>query len=188
MNDEGSRQHYFLPREIQNYLQQELLTNAFDITKVESIKSAQHVVVIVQVQRRTTHDDDKDHPLDQVVSSKTNSAVIPYYQNDNAVLPHDWQDALNMGCNHLVVRIWKGGCRWWNLHRTQTTTVDTDKNCGNNQEDPPQQHEAAAVLTLARAEIAGYRMARLCSESLWTLRHDQGTRVAFFHFSFQNGS
>jgi hypothetical protein len=191
MNDEGSRQHYFLPREIQNYLQQELLTNAFEITKVESIKSAQHVVVIVQVQRRT-HDDDKDHPLDQVVSSKTNSAVIPD-QDDNTVLPHDWQDALNMGCNHLVLRIWKGGCRWWNLHQTTTTTTfhTTDKNCGNNnnnQDDQPQQHKAAAVLTLARAEIAGYRMARLCSESLWTLRHDQGTRVAFFHFSFQNGS
>ncbi len=162
------RQHYFLPLEIQNYLQQELLTNAFEILKVESIKSAQHVVVIVQVQRRRTHDDDHQHQHHLI--SATNSAVIPD-QDDNAVLPQDWQDALNMGCNHLVLRIWKGCCRWWNLHQTTTTTTfhTTDKNyCSNknnDKDDETQQHKAAAaVLTLARAEIVGYRMARSCAE------------------------
>jgi thiamine kinase-like enzyme len=40
----------------------------------------------------------------------------------------------------LVVRIWKGGSRWWNLH----------------------QPTAAAVQALARSEIAGYRVARHC--------------------------
>jgi hypothetical protein len=46
-----------------------------------------------------------------------------------------WQKALTRGRNHLVIRQWKAGARWWNLH------------------------QAKNVLELARAELSGYEQA-----------------------------
>ena len=45
--------------------------------------------------------------------------------------------AIHEGNGRLIVRIWKGGSRWWNLNR----------------------HDAESFLHVARAEIAGYRVA-----------------------------
>ena len=47
----------------------------------------------------------------------------------------DWMDSLRWGKQRLVLRIWRGGSRWWNLNRN---------------EDP---------LELAKFEIYGYRIA-----------------------------
>jgi hypothetical protein len=51
----------------------------------------------------------------------------------------EWKRALQTGQNRIVVRIWKGSARWWNLHSNEPGT---------------------GVVRMARAEVAGYRMAR----------------------------
>ncbi len=48
----------------------------------------------------------------------------------------NWITAMNCGKNCLVLRVWKGGSRWWNLNRNESP------------------------LELARSEIMGYRVAR----------------------------
>jgi hypothetical protein len=55
-------------------------------------------------------------------------------------------DAMRSGKNRLVLRIWKGGSRWWNLNRN---------------ENP---------LELARSEINGYRVARTAFEEYRSLK------------------
>ena len=55
------------------------------------------------------------------------------------VTDSEWKRALQTGHNHLVVRIWKGSARWWNLHSNESGT---------------------GVVRMARTEVAGYRMAR----------------------------
>ncbi len=49
---------------------------------------------------------------------------------------NEWKDYLLAGRNRLVVRLWKGGCQWWNL----------------NQNFPPS--------NLAQTELLGYQYAR----------------------------
>lgn len=58
----------------------------------------------------------------------------------------EWAEAMRSGKNRLVLRIWKGGSRWWNLNRN---------------ENP---------LELARSEINGYRIARTAFEEYRSLK------------------
>lgn len=66
---------------------------------------------------------------------------------DDSCRPCQWQQALQSGCYNIVVRIWKGSARWWNLHSSHALSEF------NESTEP-------GVLLLARAEVAGYRMAR----------------------------
>jgi len=52
---------------------------------------------------------------------------------------HHLKEALKNGNDKLIIRIWKGGARWWNLNSTKC------------------QHEA--TIYLAQAEVSGYRIA-----------------------------
>jgi thiamine kinase-like enzyme len=69
-----------------------------------------------------------------------NSSIDHNNHNNN-----EWADAMRSGKNRLVLRIWKGGSRWWNLNRN---------------ENP---------LELARSEINGYRVARTAFEEYRSL-------------------
>jgi thiamine kinase-like enzyme len=83
-----------------------------DIVSIQAAKSAQQEVWILQTKQQHT----------------PRSLTL---QNN-----HPWQDCLRRGSNRLVLRIWKGGCRSWNLNRN---------------------HHVASV---ADSEIMGYRLAR----------------------------
>ena len=48
----------------------------------------------------------------------------------------EWEDVICAGQNRLVVRVWKGGCQWWNLHQNLSP------------------HE------LAQTELLGYQLGR----------------------------
>ena len=53
-------------------------------------------------------------------------------------LPLDWRNALQEGNNRIVIRLWRGGARWWNLNNDDKSRVGA----------------------LARAETKAYQIAR----------------------------
>lgn len=168
----------FLPLEIQNELELVLLANAFEIIHVEPVKSAQHLVFIVTVQRGQYRDEgngsdpfvDDVMNVDDADDARSSSSSN---QDSSLSLPSSlcWREALEIGSNRLVIRIWQGGCRWWNLHRRHITNRSSDAvvNTTSRNEDPDHDHhrddndDHQHILALARAEIAGYRMARSCA-------------------------
>mmetsp|Transcript_12303 Transcript_12303/g.18880 ORF Transcript_12303/g.18880 Transcript_12303/m.18880 type:complete len:441 (-) Transcript_12303:109-1431(-) len=102
------------PKQILNKILQNLYE--YDILSIQEAKSAQQKVWIVQFQIKPD--------IASSLSQSTN---------------HDgkaWKEFLQSGENRLVVRQWRGGCRWWNLHRNQDPKI------------------------LAKAEAFGYRFAR----------------------------
>lgn len=62
---------------------------------------------------------------------------------------NEWDNALRLGHNRLVLRIWRGGSRWWNLNRNESP------------------------LELARSEISGYKIARKAFETCRAERNDK---------------
>ena len=110
-----------LPPSVLNHLRSALGSEAVSSARIEEAKSAQQRVFIVSFdasQCRNYHD-----------------------------LSPQWRDALERGSYTIVVRLWIGSARWWNLH------------CSDIFNDEKQDDETG-VLMLARAEVAGYRIAR----------------------------
>lgn len=109
-----------LPTAIQNHLSSVLGDDAVANATIREAKSAQQQVFIV--------------------------SLLP--DSCQSTHPVCWQEALQTGRHHIVVRIWKGSARWWNLHSSYALSEfnESDKEPG--------------VVLLARAEIAGYRVAR----------------------------
>lgn len=118
--DESDKTTLLLPPSIVEYLERVLGEDTVANATIRKAKSAQQQVFIVSF------------PADSCQSS---------------FLP-EWQDALTTGCNNIVVRIWKGSARWWNLHSSHSVSEFNE-----NSHEP-------GVLLLARAEVAGYRAAR----------------------------
>lgn len=113
--------------QFKNFLQKET-KGAYDIKHVETLKSAQQRVLVVKV---TT----------SCVAGRVDEKPIA--------------KALQDGNGCLILRIWKGGARWWNLN--------------SNTE--------GSVLTLAKSEIAGYRIARYIFEYQYSLFRKNSTRL-----------
>ena len=81
-----------LPQEILNTILETKLERRYKVASIEQAKSAQQRVFILKLKPsndKIEHDD----------------------------LVGEWKDCLERGRNRLVVREWKGGCQWWNLHR-----------------------------------------------------------------------
>lgn len=75
----------------------------------------------------------------------------------------EWKQALQAGNNRLIVRIWKGASRWWNLHQQHPSEQ-------RQPSSPPLSAPANDQIlrpahALARSEVAGYRVARLALHS-----------------------
>jgi hypothetical protein len=108
------------PQHILEFLDQKF---AWKVESIVAVPSAQQYVWILHVQPNTDEQED----------SRTNAESIS----------NGWRDmchsALQMGTSQVVVRVWRGSARWWNL---------------NSSKDEP-----ASLLELARSEVAGYRMA-----------------------------
>jgi len=88
------------------------------VKATQNIKSAQQQVLVLSLARDNTN------------------YLIEY--NEVSDLGYRLMDACERSSGRLVLRIWKGGARWWNLN--------------SNSKD--------ACLQLANAEVAGYRVAR----------------------------
>lgn len=80
-------------------------------------------------------------------------------------LTQEWQEALTLGSNHLVIRQWKASSCWWNLNR--------------NQQNNSHRSAVESLELLAKSEVAGYRIAR---QALFTKIHIP----AVLHFSHDN--
>lgn len=111
-----------LPPAVLNHLRSAVGDAAVSNARIEEAKSAQQRVFIVSFDANQCH------------------------------IHHDlslqWRDALERGSYNIVVRLWIGSARWWNLH------------CSSLLNDEKQDDRTAGVLILARAEVAGYRIAR----------------------------
>jgi thiamine kinase-like enzyme len=101
------------PQHILDYLQSRLGVDSLANLSIVSAKSAQQQVWI----------------LSNLLSA-----------DETSYLPPDWNNALHVGQNRLVVRQWKASSCWWNLNRNHQTTEEIE--------------------SLARSEIAGYRIAQ----------------------------
>jgi thiamine kinase-like enzyme len=122
------------PQQVFNRILEENLRGRYQLEHVEEAKSAQQEVYILRLS--ATNDDSQDgNPDAPAVGTHGGSSGATHVPPRPPRLTQDWLDALHSGRHHLVVRIWKGGCRWWNLHRN------------------------SSPLGLADAEAMGYRVA-----------------------------
>jgi hypothetical protein len=109
-----------LPYGVLQYLEEQ---QRLRIVSTEACYSAQQKVWIVQVERDNNNNNTTNHDTD-------GGAM------EISLLSALWNDCLGQSQNRLVVRQWRGGCQWWNLHRNHS------------------------VATLAHAERQGYRRSR----------------------------
>lgn len=68
--------------------------------------------------------------------------------------------AVRRGGNRLVLREWKGSASWWNLN--SNLSLRGGGGAHRRGSDGP----GCATLSMARAEVAGYRLARVCTADL----------------------
>lgn len=61
------------------------------------------------------------HHVESVKSSQHTVCIVHVKQNVNDAKPACWEEALVAGGFFLVVRIWKGSSRWWNLNHPQAS-------------------------------------------------------------------
>ena len=119
---ESTQSPLSLPPVVASHLQSVLGDTALENSIIREAKSAQQQVFIVTLTPNVG--------VDTVSSSSC------------------WKHALQSGNNTLVVRIWKGSARWWNLH------------CSHAHSEFNECSTEPGVWLLARAEVSGYRLAK----------------------------
>ena len=93
--------------------------------------------------------------VEEIQSAQQRVLVLQFLgDNDNVAAnapDDDWKEALRAGRNHLVVRIWKGGKRWFNLnHYCSSSSSSSDGTTTSN----------AQLQAIAAHEVWGYTSAR----------------------------
>lgn len=115
------------PKHILQFLQKKIgIVNDFHTIQVSSIRSAQQQVYVLQF-----------------VSSKDMDGIVGRDVENFEI----WREAMRFGRNHLVVRIWKGANRWWNLNHC-IPNPDSD-----------------SLQTIAKYEVFGYQWSRQILQS-----------------------
>ncbi|KAG7366274.1 phosphotransferase enzyme family protein [Nitzschia inconspicua] len=103
----------------------EKATECYRLERLHEAKSAQQQVFILHF------------ALEESSSVQWKDHVTESLPNDLINLPTSaWIESLRNGGNRLVLRIWRGGSQWWNLHQN------------------------GSPLDLAKGEVMGYRVAR----------------------------
>ena len=80
--------------------------------------------------------------------------------------------ALRRGGNRLVLREWKGSASWWNLN-SNLSLCGADGGAHRRGSDD----SGCTTLSMARAEVAGYRLARVCTSDLPPSRTDDAPSI-----------
>ena len=84
----------------------------YDIIFEKECYSAQHSVYIIRFEYNNWSGDDTTTTITTTTNSNNNIlARIP-----NGRIPFHWQNAITNGNNRIVIRIWEGSKRWWNLN------------------------------------------------------------------------
>lgn len=119
------------PTEILKFLSLKVGTQAVRHVRIQELQSAQQQVLLLSFSNED------------------------YCRTETDTLSPDWTDALQAGRNRLIVRIWKGASRWWNLHQQEQPSAQLANALSTADRVLPPVHE------LARSEVSGYRLARL---------------------------
>lgn len=108
-------------------------STSWEFLDTTEAKSAQQKVYILKVGKTETAPvGNSDPTLNGVTSPSSLASSLSV-----SISTSDWAHALESGGNKLVLRVWKGGSRWWNLNRNENPRI------------------------LAEAEVEGYLVARL---------------------------
>lgn len=113
------------------------------VTHIDEKKSAQQCVLILST---SLHRKDEDNFI-EVNPDIGESELTPNLDNIPSQFRDRLKNALARGNDKIVLRIWKGSARWWNL------------NCPSSSGYIKSFFDDS-VIDIARAEIAGYRLAR----------------------------
>ena len=149
------------PAPVLDFLHQKFLDDESTsplVLHVEEAQSAQQQVLILTLRRDMVYLSqqlNRPNNTDQQTNSPNGGDELLMVRDDHELVvatKEDWKQALSDGDAKLVVRLWKHGSRWWNLH--QRTTSEVDSTCDESAD------EATATLLLAASELAGYRLAR----------------------------
>lgn len=92
------------------------------IVSIEECRSAQQQVWILTLNKEVLLSSSVEGAA-ALVASTSGGDDIDGDDDDDCCCKDDiqlWRDCLQMGCNRLVVRVWKGGCTWWNLNRNSS--------------------------------------------------------------------
>ena len=132
----------------------------FNIDHVHRLKSAQQHVLLLTVRLKQ---------LPNNACFETDAGKHDDQSNDQLQL---LKDSIKRGHGKIVLRIWKNGAKWWNLNLKQTCGVD----CNDNPEEiaKKRQYETQFLChNLAKAEIAGYKVAKRGIEYYNHLRNEE---------------
>ncbi len=120
------------------------------VKKATSLKSAQQRVFIATVAPSSCDNNEDlqlvEHPHSPRGVRVHNRSVAHNTINDDKEHEGSILDAIQQGQGKLVLRIWKGSARWWNLNS----------------------NKAESCSVLANAEVAGYKLARHAFEMYHT--------------------
>ena len=146
------------------------LLTTLHLSTVEELPSAQQRIYVLSVEQMSISDDEeatdrieKLHDINNFQTSKRLSFPIAIQNttngdgNDGIYTPpmilNRLIDALHCGNHKLILRKWKQGARWWNLNMNHTDSFSSSTT--NNGND-----SINNTLSMARAEVAGYRLAK----------------------------
>jgi len=136
-------------------------------TELASAQQRMRVLVISRVRLRRV-DDYRRSDTDINTENDDNKLLsFPIYDGNSTLPPPAFMrilDALRSGNNRLVLREWKQGACWWNLNMNQGTRylngLDDSTTTTSSALD-----KVKSALSMARAEVAGYRLAKLALDS-----------------------
>jgi Phosphotransferase enzyme family len=144
------------------YLKQQLGHNVVKSAILEErCQSAQHAVYIFHFPAVTTKNENDNN----VANEDIDISHEEQYGDDDftyRTIPKQWQEVFENGCNRIVIRIWMGGSRWWNLnHPTQNDNRDDDHNeYDTTSHRSDDSKDRKPLVELAMYEIWGYQLAR----------------------------
>lgn len=114
----------------------------------EKCKSAQQAVFIVYFEA-----------LNDIVSRVGEHSTA----NDDDVnqhIPTHWREVLDNGRNRIVIRIWLGSSRWWNLNHPTNNNDNDDNNDVNGNTGKYQGTYLSFLNEIALHEVWGYQLSR----------------------------
>lgn len=119
----------------------------------EKCKSAQQAVYIVFFE--ALNDDVVSRVGERSSHSTANDDDVNQY------IPIHWKEALDNGRNRIVIRIWLGSSRWWNLnHPTNNNNDNDDNNDINGNTGKYPSAYLSSLNEIALHEVWGYQLSR----------------------------
>ena len=145
--------------------------SSFQIVNVQRMKSAQQHVFLLKIEQQYRKREESMKDEDITVQNGKQ------YRDDSRTLKL-LKEAIKNNNGKLILRIWENGARWWNLNlkhffyqyydNNEIKDDDGDRNTQRRQTQKrsSSNHDDSSILChdLAKAEVAGYRVAKRALE------------------------